>query len=252
VYGDFLYDAKLTFCTIQIEPTVLPQLHEMYEEVFNRWSVWNRVHVLGCSDVSGCYAHIRFDLDAKVAASDHRDLDAVNAKKRIAAVVAPVDPGFFGKWDATQAELSLGELLSVSDGIDTAKAIREVKAEAIIDDVVQKRIQTQSAGSEALTQLQNVGTDAEFVVYTAIWDKLAPVAAMQQDVGSEILQAIGLYPERKQDYEIEADRYASALSFATQQSAVAHDRYNHKKTVFDARQKPNPGGEPHAHGGKEP
>jgi hypothetical protein len=251
VYGDFLYNAKVTFCTLQIEPTVLPQLQEIYEEIFKRWSVWNRVSVAGCANVSGCYVRTRSDLDAKVAASDPRDLEAVNAKQRITAVVAPTEPGWLGKWDPTQAELSLGELLSIGTGIDTAKAIRELKAQTIMDDVLQKRNQTQSAGSEALVELQRIGTDAVLTVYTGIWDKLTPVLAMEQDVKNEISQAIGLYPERKQDYQREADQYAAAHGFAAQQSAVAHDRYDRKNAALNARAKPDrgpPDREPHGPG----
>ena len=227
-YGDLLYRSQLTVCTTQIFAPILPQVYEVQGTVLKRYNVWNRIHSIKCSNISTCFDQVRADLLKKIEVSDVRDLNAVHAKERIAAVVAPVNPEPSDKWDPTKSELSLAELFEVDTGIDVARSLRQLQAQTVISDVATKRGAAQGAGAAALTRLQDVGTDAELSVYVSIWDSLTPIIQMENDVADEIVQATRIAPENQQAFQTEKAQYATALQLVKQDSNVAHARYNDK------------------------
>ena len=239
VYVDLLTRIKTTSCNVQIEPAAKAPVDEMYQDAFKRWMIWNRLSASKCSDAFACFSQIKANLTTKIVQSDARDLDAVDARERLSAVVAPVDPGhwdrWFGKWDPTQAELSLRELLSIDDGVSTAMAVRELKATVLITDVKSVIGTTAAAASSTLLRLGQVGTDAELASYASIWQAVDPVINMKDGVRWEISQAISLSPDQRTEYAAVKSEYEAALQNALQQANAAHARYDDKNKILQQK-----------------
>jgi hypothetical protein len=234
-YGDLLFRSQLTVCTTQIFAPILPQVYEVQGTVLKRYNVWNRIHFVKCDNVSSCFNQVMTDLLKKVSVSDARDLNAIRAKERIAAVVRPLDPGPSGKWDPTQSEQALAELFEVDDGIDVARSLRQLQAQVVIDDVAAKRSATQAAGEAALSRLQSIGTDAVLSEYVSIWDSLTPITQMENDVKAEVVQATNIAPENQQAFQTVQAQYDNSLQLAKQDVNVAHARYNDKLEKINNR-----------------
>ena len=206
-YADLLYRAAVTACQVQLSPAPAKDVAAIQSNIHTRWSVWYHLDE-ECLDASSCYEKLNTQVEDDIKNSDPKDVAAINGVNRFLLISKPEDPSFFAwQYDPTEYEKTLGELISIHDGISVAKLTRQAIAKKALADATALLDIAQHTIDSAPTGYQN----EQFNCDAPTQSKALALAAMKDYavILNQITQSTYLDDNIKKDASVQSARLSS-------------------------------------------
>jgi hypothetical protein len=123
-YADFLVNATVTSCQVATTPEARELVDRVRRAARRRWSLWARLEGV-CNTAASCLANHITGTTQLVESSDARDLNAVDAKVRLASLTPVPQASLFSSFTPNAYEERLSALLAISDAVTLARLARE-------------------------------------------------------------------------------------------------------------------------------
>lgn len=126
-YGDFLADAAIAACQVGVSAEAVESIMLPQQQARRRWLVWRRTLSTACTSAVSCFDSVLKSARSQVAAADKADVASSSAVAAINRVVTPKPPGVYGTFVQGPYEDGMIQLYAVLDGLQFARAMREMK-----------------------------------------------------------------------------------------------------------------------------